>query len=127
MQVAATAPSNNPQVEQLRAMLDNPRASEQQKAAEAAKQFETVMLHQIVKQTMKPVVEGALNKEGAGHGIYEYFMTQSLAEGLSAGGGFGLADSLTQQLTRQQPLSDPSAMTTTAPPVEPREKLSNHE
>jgi len=110
MNVQPTAPpASNAKLDQLRAMLDNPKLTREDKLQAAARQFETVMLREVVKQTMKPLVEGALTGEGAGQGIYEYFMHESLADGLSKGGGFGLADSLVQQLAMGGAPQSPAA------------------
>jgi flagellar protein FlgJ len=73
--------------------------SREEKVREAARQFEAVLLRQILGQARKPVFRSELNKETAASGIYQDMVTAQLAEAMSRGGTLGLARSLETQLS----------------------------
>ena len=73
--------------------------SEQQKIAEASKQFESVLIHQFLKDATKPMIKGYLNGDGPGADFYQYFITDTLATSITEGGGLGLSSVLQAQLT----------------------------
>lgn len=65
--------------------------------AEAARQFEAIMLRQILDESLGKV----FNKGPGGH-IYGYMITDALADGISKGGGLGLARVIESQLTERK-------------------------
>jgi flagellar protein FlgJ len=73
--------------------------SREEKVREAARQFEAVLLRQILGQARKPVFRSELSKETAASGIYQDMVTAQLAEAMSRGGTLGLARSLETQLS----------------------------
>jgi len=79
----------------------NPNIPEQEKVAEVCRQFEAVLLRQILQQARKTVIDSEFNSESATSGIYQDMVTNQLAESISRSGGLGLAQSLQAQLTRQ--------------------------
>jgi flagellar protein FlgJ len=85
-------------IEQL---AGNKLLSEKQKLQEASRQFEAVMLRQILGQGRKTVFRSKFNQESMTSGIYQDMITSQLADGISRSGGLGLARSLETQLTRQ--------------------------
>ena len=79
----------------------NSQLSEEDKVAEVSRQFEAILLRQILQQGQKPVIQSGLVKDSATAGIYRDQTTQQLAESISKSGSFGLAKSVESQLSRQ--------------------------
>ena len=75
--------------------------SEEEKVAELAKQFEAVLLRQILKNVQKTVIKSKYSDESMCHDVYQDLMTENLAESLSQAGGLGLAKSLQAELAQQ--------------------------
>jgi Rod binding domain-containing protein len=76
---------------------------EQQKArqtASAAKQFEAIILRQLLSPAIEPLMSNGLGGGGgnSGGGVYGYMLTDVLAGSLSQAGGLGLSKMLQQQL-----------------------------
>lgn len=88
----------NVPVEQL---AGNKALSEKEKLEEASRQFEAVMLRQILGQGRKTVFHSKFNAESMTSGIYQDMVTSQLADGISRSGGLGLARSLETQLVGQ--------------------------
>ena len=105
----------------LEKVAENKALSEEQKVAELSRQFEGVLLRQILGQARKTVFQSTTDEESASSAIYQDMVTSQLAESISKSGSFGLAQSLQTQLSRQvlnhkestfypaalKPLSDP--------------------
>jgi flagellar protein FlgJ len=74
----------------------------------AAAQFEAILLRQLLSPAIEPLMNGGLaGATGTGGGVYGYMLTDVLATSLSQGGGLGLAQLLTQQLSpRGTPAAD---------------------
>ena len=66
-----------------------------EKIAQAAEQFEGILLRQILNESMKPLLEN-----GPGAQVYGYFLTGSLADSIGKAGGLGLGHVLQTQLTK---------------------------
>jgi len=64
----------------------------------AAKQFEAIMLRQLLAPVMEPLMSAGAGGESGG-GVYGYLATDVLATSLSQGGGLGLSKILEKQLT----------------------------
>lgn len=75
--------------------LATSQASEAEKTADVARQFEAILMRQILSESMKPLLEG-----GASGQVYGYLVTDSLADTMSKGGGMGLSHILQAQLTK---------------------------
>jgi Rod binding domain-containing protein len=96
--------------------------SEDQKVAEAARQFEAALLRQILTESRKPVFHSTLTEKSAVTGIYDDLVTSQLADSISRSGEFGLARSLTSQLhhpTEPRPALQPTSAGDSAGPVRP--------
>ncbi|MBL9205553.1 MAG: rod-binding protein [Opitutaceae bacterium] len=66
----------------------------------AASQFEAIILRQLLTPAIEPIMSGGLGGAGgSGGGVYGYMLTDVLATSLSQGGGLGLAQMLSRQLT----------------------------
>jgi Rod binding domain-containing protein len=82
----------------LTALADNPNIRDSEKLEEASRQFEAVLLRQILQQARKPVFPSSLTSDSATHGIYQDMVNTQLADSISRSGTFGLGDSLQTQL-----------------------------
>ena len=85
-------------IEQL---AHNRALTEQQKVGEVARQFEALLLRQILQETQKTVIPSKYADNSTTTGIYHDMVTNQLADSISKSGTVGLAQSLTRQLTRQ--------------------------
>ncbi len=80
---------------------------EKEQVRQACQQFESMLVRQVLKDAMKPMVRGYLSGEGPGSDVYEYFMIDSLANSITEGGGLGIANVLQLQLSpRGRPAED---------------------
>jgi flagellar protein FlgJ len=79
----------------------NPHIPESEKTAEAARQFEAILLRQILAAARKTVIKSDLESESTVTDIYQDLVNQQLAEAISQSETFGLARSLRSELTRQ--------------------------
>ena len=66
--------------------------SDGDKSAQAARQFEAILVRQILSESMKNLTEGSSGQ------IYGYFVTDSLANAVTKAGGIGLTSILQAQL-----------------------------
>jgi flagellar protein FlgJ len=79
----------------------NKNVPEQEKVAEACRQFEAVLLRQILQDTRKPVIHSSANPNSTSSGIYDDMVNNQLADKISRSGGFGLAKNLQAQVAHQ--------------------------
>ena len=85
----------------LEQLAGNSRLSEQEKIAGLTRQFEAVLLRQILQSARKTVVHSKLNPESSTKSIYDDLITSQFADKISKSGALGLGETLRQQLTRQ--------------------------
>jgi Rod binding domain-containing protein len=85
-------------------LAGNAKVSEQEKVGEVSRQFEAVLLRQILQHAQKTHFPSKFSGDSATSGIYQDMVTNQLADGISKSGAFGLAQSIRQQLTQQLPL-----------------------
>ena len=85
----------------LEQLAGNSKLSETEKIGELSRQFEALLLRQVLQQTQKTVIKSNLMDESATSGIYRDMITNQLADSMSKSGSFGLAQSLEKELTRQ--------------------------
>lgn len=84
----------------LERLASSTKISEGEKIAEVTKQFESVLLKQILSQAQKPLFKNTLMGDtGATNAIYQDMFTQQLADRVSRGGSFGFAKSLEKELS----------------------------
>jgi Rod binding domain-containing protein len=81
-------------------LAKNPRLSEDQKIAEASRQFESILLKQILESSQKTVIKSKLNEDSTASSIYHDMVTSQLANSISKSGKFGLTKTFEQQLDR---------------------------
>ncbi len=92
---------------------DGAAASKPTKAelARAAQQFEAIMVRQLISPAIEPMMNGSSlggEKSGgdSGGGVYGYMLTDVLSTSITQGGGLGLADVITRQLSPRADLKD---------------------
>jgi peptidoglycan hydrolase FlgJ len=93
--------ASSPDAVPLEKLSHNPRLTEREKIAEAARQFEAVLLRQILAEANKPVLSSKLSDNSTAANIYRDLITNQLADSISKSGAIGLARSLGQQLDRE--------------------------
>lgn len=79
------------------------KLSEREKIAEVSRQFEAVLLRQILTQAQKTHFPSKLSGNPATSGIYQDMAVNQLADSISKSGAFGLARSIEQQLQHELP------------------------
>jgi Rod binding domain-containing protein len=103
--------------------------NEQQKVAEMTRQFEAVLLRQILSQSQKSAFKSSVTPDsGVAGSIYQDMMVNQMAETISSSRTLGMATELQKQFTRQnsapkshdslqQTISKTDAPKKNAPPV----------
>jgi flagellar protein FlgJ len=79
----------------------NSRLTEQEKIGEATRQFEALLLRQILRDTQKTVIPSEFSDDSTAASIYHDLVSEQLADSISKSGTFGLAKMLSRQLTCQ--------------------------
>jgi len=82
-------------------LAGNSQLSEEQKIGEVARQFEAILLRQILESSQKPVIRSRYTDQSTAAGICRDQVTQQLADSISKSGTLGLARTLEHQLTHQ--------------------------
>lgn len=103
MQISALQPKIDASHVSLESLADNQALSQQQKIAEASRQFEAVLLRQFLSESQQPVISSEFSDNSNTAGIYQDMITNQLADSLSRGGGIGLAKTFEQQLAPHGP------------------------
>jgi peptidoglycan hydrolase FlgJ len=91
----------------LERLATNDAISQPDKVKEVSRQFEAVLLRQILNEAYKTSFASATNPPSVAHDIYQDIITNQLAENISKSGGFGLARSFQHQLTQQTAVTHP--------------------
>jgi Rod binding domain-containing protein len=81
-------------------LAKNSQLTEQQKIAEASRQFESILLKQVLESSQKTVIKSKLSEDSTSSSIYHDMVTTRLADSISKSGSFGLAKTFDQQLNR---------------------------
>ena len=85
----------------LHDLAANKNIPDTEKVAEVSRQFEAVLLRQILQQARKSSVTPSSSAEATTSGIYDDMINNQLADSISRSGSFGLARSLQGQLAHQ--------------------------
>ncbi len=101
MEISSTASRINPANLPIEQLAANTQLSEKAKVGELSRQFEAVLLRQILSDAQKPVFKSKDSDTSTTASIYRDMETTQLADSISKSGTLGLARSLNQQLTRQ--------------------------
>lgn len=84
----------------LEQLAANPNVPESEKVGEACRQFEAVLLRQMLQEARKPVLDPKADNSTT-QGIYNDMINNQLADSISRSGEVGLAKSLREQVVRQ--------------------------
>jgi peptidoglycan hydrolase FlgJ len=87
----------------LEQLATNKSLPEDQKVQEASRQFEAVLLRQILSESQKPVIRSKLNTDNSTNSMYRDLVINQMAEHMSQGEGVGLGSQLAQQLSSRNP------------------------
>ena len=87
-------------------LAQNPNLTEKQKVGEVSRQFEALLLRQILHDAQKTVIPSRYGADSSVNSVYQDLSTAQLADCISRSGGFGLAQSLEKQLSRQLLIKD---------------------
>lgn len=107
-------------------LATNPNVSQEEKVGEVSRQFEAILLRQILSGAQKNMFGTS-----ATAAIYQDLMTSQLADNVSHAGGIGLAEHLHKELGRQlaphhKETSQPAAQPKKAVAANPFEHLHKH-
>ena len=76
------------------------RAPSPEDVKKVAKQFEAILVRQLLAPAVEPMMSQSMDGSSAsGGGVYGYMLSDVLANSISQGGGLGLADILESQLS----------------------------
>ena len=100
----------------LEQLAGNQKISDRDKVAEVSRQFEAVLLRQILQETRKSSVTSSSSADATTSGIYDDMINNQLAESISRSGSFGLGKSLQGELAHQV-LPNASAVTPALAPL----------
>ena len=81
-------------------LAGNSTLTEHQKIAEASRQFEAMLLRQILAESQKPVIKSEFTDNSTAAGIYQDFITTQMSDSLSKAGALGFAQVFERQLDR---------------------------
>lgn len=101
MDISALQPKVNAAELPLEQLSANPNISQKDKVAQACRQFEAVLLRQILGEARKTLVSTDPDDNSSVKGIYDDMINNQLADSISRSGELGLAKSLQSELTRQ--------------------------
>jgi flagellar protein FlgJ len=79
-------------------LAGNKLLSEQEKIHQASRQFEAILLRQILETTQKPVIKSKFADNSTAGSVYRDMVTSQLADSISKSGALGLAKTFEQQL-----------------------------
>ena len=99
MNVSPLQPKIDPTHVDIESLAGNQSLTQDQKIAEASKQFEAILLRQFLSESQKSTVHGELEDDSTTTGIYQDMISNQLSQSLSSGTGVGLAKMFEQQLT----------------------------
>jgi Rod binding domain-containing protein len=80
-------------------LAGNKNLTKQQKIHEASRQFEAIMLQQVLSEMQKPVITSEFTDDSTASGIYQGYITNALAQGMSKTDSLGFAKIFEQQLS----------------------------
>jgi Rod binding domain-containing protein len=106
--IQSTIDTSNIPIENL---AGNKSLTQQQKIHEASRQFEKIILQQILQEVQKPVITSEFTDDSTASDIYQGYITNALADSMSKA-GVGFAKIFEEQLSPHAPGSaqkDPAA------------------
>ena len=109
-QPAATAGANI----SLDRLSEDRSIPEQTRLDEACRQFEAVLVRQILGDGQKSAVASKMNLNSSGSSIYRDMVNANMADQMTRGGGIGLSRALSHELSRQRSAADETGDTPTS-------------
>jgi len=91
----------NPTDIPLEKLATSKALTEEQKTSEMTRQFEAMLLRQILNEAQKPAVKSKYASTGVTSSIYQDMMVNQLADRISSSRTVGLAQELQSQVSRQ--------------------------
>lgn len=85
----------------LERLANSSQVSEREKLGEASRQFEAMLLRQMLTQAQQPLFTSDLVKNSSSQAIYQDMISQQLADRISEGGSFGFAKMIERELSVQ--------------------------
>ncbi len=82
-------------------IADSPVLTERDKLSEMSRQFEAVLLRQILTEAHKPVFKSSMSLGSAASSVHQDLLISEMAKQMTQGPGTGLATQLTRDLGRQ--------------------------
>ena len=79
------------------------------KLGKACDQFEGMLVRQILQDGMKPLLAKPPGSGATGAGMYDYMISDALANGLAGKNGMGISHLLQTQLTPRASASQPAS------------------
>jgi Rod binding domain-containing protein len=101
MDIPALNPQAKASVVPFDQLAKNPNVSQGDKLKEACRQFEAILLRQILGEARKSASASTADAKSSVSGIYDDMVNNQLADNISRSGAFGLAKSLETQLSHQ--------------------------
>jgi flagellar protein FlgJ len=101
MSVSVITPVDRPVTADIdpQSLAGNASLTEKQKIAEASRQFEAILLRQILSEAQKPVITSDFTDNSTAAGIYQDFIVNQMSDSLSKSGALGFAKIFEQQLS----------------------------
>lgn len=93
----------NPADVPLEKLATSKALSEEQKTSEMTRQFEAVLLRQILNEAQKSTFKSKFASSGVSTAIYQDLMVNQLADKISSSRTVGLSQQLETQVSRQNP------------------------
>jgi flagellar protein FlgJ len=107
-------------------LAGNPSLTQDQKIAEASRQFEAILVKQILDSSQKTVIQSKFADNSTASSIYNDMISTQLSESISKSGRFGMAKVFEQQLTPHAHAHAAAAHLTQAAAAPISAKLSGH-
>lgn len=86
-----------------------PGSSDEKKIAGVAREFEALLLRQVLSEARKPVITSSVLPNDQAGGIYDDMVNFQLAQAISTSGTLGLASQLERELGKQLRVGVPPA------------------
>lgn len=85
----------------LEKLSNNSKLTQQDKLKEVSRQFEAILLRQVLTEAQKPLVKSKYNNSSVAGEVYRDLITNEMADQISRSGSLGLGHSLDKQLQHQ--------------------------
>ena len=101
MEISPIQPKVNASDLPLNRIADNPHVTKEEKIAEVSRQFEAILLRQILSTAQKPLFHTEYEGNSVAASIYRDMISTQIADNISKSDVVGLAQSISHQLIHQ--------------------------